>query len=359
MEGHIDSDSDTEIESEGNFPLKSQLQELASEYLNAFYKNLKEGMRPFNTRALQEEVEQDSSTSASNLTDSSTTTTTENDSSNNDNNITTEEVLTTEEDALIFQEDILQQELSYVDLMFEITGTCSGCSSDDALFDDVVDRRRLDSNFVSILSLVNTPNQQKKEQDNADASASENADTDASISCECADNAENRGPAIEEFFASFVQLVESTTLFSFQVESIVEVSVSTCTPENADVTEMTTIETISIDLQQVFGGVGEDGDDGVAVTINEIEKAFVCSYNWIVTRLLCDPSYTAIKSATFINIPFEEENSGLQSMPSGSTATTRDLSSFTFEVNSTCVNCTGIFANLTAMNDEFGSMLVD
>eukprot|EP00529_Nitzschia_sp_RCC80_P011758 CAMPEP_0113474934 /NCGR_PEP_ID=MMETSP0014_2-20120614/18851_1 /TAXON_ID=2857 /ORGANISM="Nitzschia sp." /LENGTH=561 /DNA_ID=CAMNT_0000367819 /DNA_START=165 /DNA_END=1846 /DNA_ORIENTATION=+ /assembly_acc=CAM_ASM_000159 len=221
--------------------------------------------------------------------------------------------------------------LGNVDLFFEITGSCSDCGDDDntlnLLSDDVVRRRSRSRNRNR-----KTRNIRMLQQGIPDGS-----------NCTCSSDAEDRPPTEEEWLSRFSALVQEEQESRYTFVELTEVEESTCRSEliqaSATATgddddggvfsESDTVETVSIDIAQVFGG---PDDEGVVVTVSELEEAFVCTYNWFVTRYFCDPSYTSVSSATLlIDGPIVGEEGGSSS------------SNLTFAVNSTCVNndCTG------------------
>lgn len=212
-----------------------------------------------------------------------------------------------------------RDDIGNVDLFFEVTGSCGDCENDglNLLSDDVVRRRLKATTTTRMLQQEILP---------------------AGANCTCSSDAEERPPTDEEWFSRFSALTQERQI-GYTFVQLIEVDESTCRSELGlentidtlgDVRKPNTVESISIDITRVFGG---PDDEGVIVTVSELEEAFVCTYNWLVTRYFCDPFYTSVSSATLLfdgPIVFDNQSGGSSS------------SNLTFGVNSTCANnCTG------------------
>ena len=181
----------------------------------------------------------------------------------------------------------------FADLLFTITGSCSDCDDDlNLLSDDVVGRRRLSSKTRNLQELV-----------------------PEDATCACSVDADPRSPTADELLAELDVAVNNLSYVSDAI-NVVEVDVERCS-EELEIFE--TLQTVSFDVAAVFGSE--------AVPTTEIEEAFVCTYNRLITQQFCDPAYRTAMSATCID---EQIGSGTDS-------------TFTFAVDMKCHNCTGIF----------------
>lgn len=163
-------------------------------------------------------------------------------------------VTVTEEETSFF----IEPDLTYTDLLIEITGWCNGCTNDIGLLsDDVVGRRRLtleteDELFPFSTSMGLTRRDLEEVIEEIVVPPDQQVVPTDATACECAPDAEQRPPTADELFKSFSQLVDCLffvtaveqldelfesfsqlfhgLFFITAVEQIVEVGVTSCRP---------------------------------------------------------------------------------------------------------------------------------
>lgn len=194
---------------------------------------------------------------------------------------------------------------TFVDVLFTITGTCSDCEQGINLLeleDDVIDRKlRRDERTLQTSLLV-----------------------PVNASCACNQDSAERAPTAEELLAVLQSFIDQLT-FVTEIVDLVEVNSTVCSDQWET---FQTTETVSVSLEETFGL-------GTVVTKQELEQAFVCTYNWLATRRFCNPAYAYVSTASYI-----EEVTQVNSF-------------YIFDVQMRCRNCTGIFDGENLMPSAF------